>query len=136
MDKLKRLSTYFCERFNIFSYSLLIIAMFFSGISLVRTTFSISFIPILLILFLYFLRIRMYDDLKDHQIDIKLKPHRPLPRGLVTRNEILTTTYFLLILEIIIIIFTDIRLIIPYSLIIIFSLITFNEFFIGKLLRK
>lgn len=133
---LKRLGMYIYERFNLLAYSIFIIAMFFSAVSLAKSSFSILLLPALLVLFLYFLRLRMYDDLKDHQIDIDLKPHRPLPRGLVTRKEIITATHLLIVLEIIVVYILNVKLIIPYLLIILFSLLTFHEFFIGKTLRK
>jgi 4-hydroxybenzoate polyprenyltransferase len=38
--------------------------------------------------FLFFLQLRIADEFKDHEEDTLYRPYRPVPRGLVTLNEL------------------------------------------------
>ena len=139
MDQLgisKRFLSYIYERFNLVTYPLFILAIFFSAIALANVKFSLVFLLLPILLFLYFLRIRIYDDIKDYKIDVKLRPNRPLPRGLVNKRELLILTWILLIIELIIILILSLNLLIFYLLVVFFTLITYREFFIGNFLRK
>lgn len=49
---------------------------------------------------LYFFRLRCFDELKDHEIDARINPDRPLARGLVTRRQLATAAVIALALEI------------------------------------
>ena len=73
MDQLgisKRFLSYIYERFNLVTYPLFILAIFFSAIALANVKFSLVFLLLPILLFLYFLRIRIYDDIKDYKIQL------------------------------------------------------------------
>jgi 4-hydroxybenzoate polyprenyltransferase len=83
------------ERFPVFRNGLLIAAVCFGtlafsmpagerigGSTLIR--FAAAFVTV----FLFFLQLRVADEFKDCEDDRRCRPHRPVPRGLVTLAEL------------------------------------------------
>lgn len=98
---------------------------FFSGYSL---TGAWSIFMLLLIL-------RLMDELKDQEIDRRLFPHRPLPSGKVTENDIA----FSLLIAIALFLLSAIgesRNFLIASAVVIYALLMFKFFFIPKILKK
>lgn len=89
----QRITAYFFERFNPFQMVPLSL-VFGSTITLVtqsllKQPFQLSKIPIVTsALFLFLLRLRIFDEWKDANHDKKYHPYRPVPRGLVTLHEL------------------------------------------------
>ncbi len=90
-----RLWIYQEERFPIVKHGILIASFSFCAVCLsallrndpdwptIQTSLT-AFIS----LFLFFLQLRIADEFKDQENDAKFRPERPVPRGLVTLNEL------------------------------------------------
>lgn len=89
-----RLWTYQAERFPVVKHGALIIAFGASAVcvsALLRGAESVSWFAVLVacvVLFCFFLQLRVADEHKDHAEDSKYRPERPVPRGLVKLSEL------------------------------------------------
>lgn len=80
---------YLKERFPIVVYTLLSGGLALSGASLVRDRIIWSaVIEAFIGLMLFFAELRLMDELKDYDKDRIAHPERPLPRGLLSREEV------------------------------------------------
>ncbi len=48
-----------------------------------------------LAIFLFFLRLRLFDELKDYRHDLRYYPQRPVPRGLISLREVKKSIFFI-----------------------------------------
>jgi len=92
---LSRLWTYQSERFPIVGHGILIAAFSFSAIGfsmLLRGAVAWPGASTLLVgfasAFLFFLQLRLADEFKDFEEDARYRPYRPVPRGLVSLQEL------------------------------------------------
>jgi hypothetical protein len=92
---LTRLWVYQRERFPIFSHGVLIAAFSFCMVSyssLVRGYVRIPDGKALLVAFvtafIFFLQLRLADEFKDFKEDLRYRPYRPVPRGLISLREL------------------------------------------------
>ena len=77
------------ERFPLAVYSLLSLGLAFSGASLGGgSTVWVAVIEAFVGLMLFFAELRLMDELKDYKKDLVAHPERPLPRGLLSREEV------------------------------------------------
>lgn len=83
----------------------------------------------------FFFKLRAYDEIKDYEVDLKFKPHRPLARGLVTHNDLHRVIMGCIFLEIATFSFFGPTALAAMAFAIAYSLLMFKEFFIGKYLR-
>lgn len=83
----------------------------------------------------FFLRLRLFDEIKDYQTDLRVNPHRPLPRGLLRINQVKKMIVGLIALEIGLAAALGLPVFAAYIMGLCFSLLMFNEFFIGDFLR-
>jgi 4-hydroxybenzoate polyprenyltransferase len=128
------------ERFPLFSHGPMI-ALFLGGhFALVYSqtklwpSLSISLFVSMFIT-IFFLKMRLFDEIKDFEHDKIHNPTRPLPRGLLTVKNVQNAILICLAMEIILA-----AMINPYSLkyallAIGYSFLMFKEFFIGPYLR-
>ena len=90
---IERYYRYLLERFQPAQFVFLatLVAMtLLVGVSVIGSTIF-SFAALLfatLALFLFLLRLRIFDEFKDHAHDMLHYPQRPLPRGLISKNEL------------------------------------------------
>lgn len=127
------------ERFSPFSYipflSLYFIAHYVFTSSLNKYPLSSSIILYIATL-IFFFKLRLYDEVKDFESDLKAYPERPLSRGLLSHSNI----YFAIIICIALELFAFsifgttglLAIIIPIT----YSLLMFKEFFVRKWLRS
>jgi 4-hydroxybenzoate polyprenyltransferase len=85
--------------------------------------------------FCFFFRMRLFDEIKDYEIDLKINPHRPLARGLISVREVKRTIIGLIILELILISNLGLVPFFLYLFALFYSLLMYEEFFIGDWLR-
>lgn len=82
------------ERFPVFAHGLLILAFSLSAMSystLLRgenTLRPAAALVAFVTAFLFFLQLRIADEFKDAEDDARWRPYRPVPRGLVTLQEL------------------------------------------------
>lgn len=100
---------------------------------------SIPIIKLLILFigtFVFFFKLRLYDELKDYQNDLAIYPNRPLIRGLLTHKDLYKGIYIAIALEIISFSSFGFRGLLAIGAPIIYSLLMFKEFFIRKWIRS
>lgn len=98
-------------------------------------------IPLINGLFLYlgvvvfYYKLRLYDEIKDYELDCVINPHRPLPRGLLFHRDLYLGIVLCLIFEQIF--FSRFGQNAVFLLVIaqVYSLIMYKEFFIRDIIR-
>lgn len=90
-----RLWIYQRERFPIFSHGVLIAAFSFCMVSYssllrgyVRIPDGKALFVAFVTAFVFFLQLRIADEFKDFQEDLRYRPYRPVPRGLISLREL------------------------------------------------
>tara|TARA_R110002072_G_scaffold64203_7_gene159910 strand:+ start:77210 stop:78157 length:948 start_codon:yes stop_codon:yes gene_type:complete len=99
---------------------------------------TVSGIDILFIMMgtaVFFLKLRFYDEIKDYELDLEIKPYRPLPRGLLTPFDVKKGIENCIVLEIIFFSACGKPGLLMILVSIGYSLLMYNEFFIPKLIR-
>lgn len=100
---------------------------------------SVSIIK-LLVLFLgtliFFFKLRLYDEIKDYENDLKVYPNRPLARGLLSHKNLHTGISASILLEIIAFSVFGFIGLIAIAVPIIYSLLMFKEFFVRNWIRS
>lgn len=89
----------------------------------------------LVILTSAFLRLRLFDEMKDLETDLKINPSRPLARGAVQVDQVRLWILVLLLLELGLSWWLGPAVFVVHSFAILFSLLMFEEFFVGSFLR-
>ncbi len=132
--------TFTKERFKPLEYLPLII--FFVGVNyLYARNLSGSILSPLAILilgicgFFFFFRMRLFDEIKDYDIDLVINPKRPLARGLISVSEVKKVILGVIATELLLISNLGILPFLFYMAAILYSLLMYEEFFIGDWLR-
>ncbi len=134
------------ERFNPLSYSIMIIVFFGAHYSVylglagqqfgkINIQPPATLTPLVLAVFIFFLKLRLFDEVKDFEDDVKNYPKRPLPRGLLRRNDILRVVFWVIILELMLFSVYGPWAFASASFAIGYSLLMYKEFFLRKWLR-
>jgi 4-hydroxybenzoate polyprenyltransferase len=89
----------------------------------------------ILILVSAFLRLRLFDEIKDLDTDLRINPNRPLARGAITLKQTKAWILILILFELVICFYIGGSVILFHGLAILFSLAMYKEFFIGRYLR-
>lgn len=95
-----------------------------------------SVLFLMFVIFLsFFFRMRLFDEIKDYEVDIKHNPSRPLARGLLQVSDVKKMLGFLFVLEFLISLSLGKVVFIAWLVAAGYSLLMYKEFFIGQLLR-
>jgi 4-hydroxybenzoate polyprenyltransferase len=84
---------------------------------------------------LFFFKLRLYDEIKDYEVDLKHNPGRPLPRGLLKISDLKKMIVVIIGLELSIAACLGQKAFATSVTVICYSLLMFKEFFIGSYLR-
>jgi hypothetical protein len=84
---------------------------------------------------LFFFKLRLYDEIKDYEVDLEFNPTRPLARGLLSVAQVKKAIVLVLAIELLILPFLGQGALMVGTVAIAYSLLMFREFFIGPLLR-
>lgn len=128
------------ERFNPLAYGPMIL-LFTAANAFYLTSSQNSdwswarFIPVLILLTSFFLRLRIFDEIKDYATDLRINPHRPLARGALTVRQARVGLLVLLILEFALSASLGFWPFIIHLIAVLFSLLMFEEFFVGDWIR-
>jgi hypothetical protein len=83
----------------------------------------------------FFFKLRLYDEIKDYEVDLEFNPGRPLARGLVTHRDLHIGIVVCIVFELGLFAVAS-RLALPaLGIAIGYSLLMYKEFFIGRLIR-
>ncbi len=83
----------------------------------------------------FFFRMRLFDEIKDYDVDLIINPTRPLARGLITVSQVKKAILFLIVLEIALSVTLGLLTSLLYIAAIFYSMLMYEEFFIGDWLR-
>jgi len=140
---LTRLWQYQKERFPLGNHGLLIAAFSFSAISLSLEIRGVKgfissyyFIACFIYSFLFFLRLRIADEHKDAEEDKEVRPHLPVPRGLVSLKELRIVGYIAFTIQVVLLL-GFFQKVIPVALLAIgYEWLMRKEFFAHEFLKK
>jgi 4-hydroxybenzoate polyprenyltransferase len=139
----RRWWTYQSERFPLFAHGILIAAFSFCAVSLSRMLRGADGLPpwqVLLVAFVtcftFFLQLRIADEFKDLEEDIRYRPYRPVPRGLVTLRELGWLFVIASLAQLMLALWLDERLVILLGTTWLYLALMSKEFFVGSWLRR
>lgn len=93
------------------------------------------FILVFALMLSFFFRMRLFDEIKDYEVDLKVNPTRPLARGILTIAQVKKALFFLILFELILAGTLGLSPFVVHALAIGYSLLMYEEFFIGDFLR-
>lgn len=132
---------YLSERFHPAQFTLL--AVLIGGVLLLGSVGDVSKLPDLssmltasVALFLFLLRLRIFDEFKDHAHDMLHYPERPLPRGLVSKRELRLLLLLVWGGELICVFIGGYGVAAVYGIALAYSLLMYKEFFLRSWLRE
>lgn len=128
------------ERFSPASYVPMIFLFTWANGAFLTKTSDVSwswgrFLVVFVLMLSFFFRMRLFDEIKDYEVDLKINPTRPLARGVLSISQVKKALIFLIILELIIASFLGVNSFLVHAIAIGYSLLMYEEFFIGDLLR-
>jgi 4-hydroxybenzoate polyprenyltransferase len=137
----KRWSIFIRERFSPVNYALLILSFLF-GNGMLALRSAPKLIPSLsqviltvMVAFLIFFHLRLFDERKDYETDLKLHPERPLARGVVKIQEVKILAWVVILFELSLSWLIGWQAFLGIILVVGFSLLMLKEFFVGSWLR-
>lgn len=86
--------------------------------------------------FLFLLRLRLFDEFKDFEHDVRYYPDRPVPRGLVTLKELTVLIFIVLGIEFFLAFLNGRLAMIFFLAAFSYSLLMFKEFFVNDWIRQ
>ena len=140
---IRRLFIYQKERFPLFGHGLLVAAFSFSAISYSRicrgaegfVSWKIFLVGIFTTVSL-FLLVRIFDEFKDREEDAAYRKYLPVPRGLISLQELKIVAIVTLILQLLLNLLFFPKMLWIYFLIIIYLCLMGKEFFVSGWLKK
>ncbi len=140
---LKRLLIYQKERFPLIAHGILISAFSFSAISYSRISRGLDgfirwelFLIGIFITITLFLLLRIFDEFKDKEDDALHRKELPVPRGLVSLNELRNIAWIVIIAQLLVILIWIPEMIVLYLLVMGYLSLMGKEFFIADWLKK
>jgi len=135
MSFLRRFATYIGERFP--GHIALLYSVLFSLCVLVFTDTSVTggdfvsapFIIVTATIFLFFVRLRLVDEIKDYRYDSQYHSERPVTRGILRLTEIKYLILITLVLEFIFQLGNTYAGIITYGIFLLYSYFMYKEFY-------
>jgi hypothetical protein len=89
----------------------------------------------IVVAFVFFLRLRVFDEIKDYDTDVAVNPARPLARGLIDVGEARRVALGLAVVESMIVLAIEPSALLAWLLSFVYSLAMFAEFGVGAWLR-
>jgi len=141
MQMLGRWLQFLRERHEPLSLSMMVLAFFAANVGIAWLPSSESVIPWgrlgagYVLIWLCFLHMRLFDEVKDYAVDREFHPERPLARGLIGLPEFGTATLLCLLSELAIAANLGWGVFSAYVCFLAFTLLMRMEFFVGDWLR-
>lgn len=139
-DQLNKWVTFFHERFEPVSHFIMIGLFVYAHFLVAKANHDVHVASHLIIYIglgtaVFFMKLRLYDEIKDFEVDVEKNPTRPLPRGLLQHLDLKKAIELCIILEIIFFTSCGIKALSSILLAIGYSLFMYKEFFIPHLIR-
>lgn len=128
------------ERFNPAQYIPMIFAFVLANGLYISKAENLDWSPwrfalVFFMILSFFFRMRLFDEIKDYEVDLKINPTRPLARGILKIPQVKTAIFILLLFELVTAAYLGMWPFIVHTLAIAYSLLMYEEFFIGDFLR-
>ena len=138
--KFSKWITFIKERFDPFSHLIMIFVFISAHLLVISPEFNIQStlienIFLFLGVTLFYFKLRLYDEVKDYELDVIINKNRPLPRGLLTHQDMYRGMIFCIFFELIIFSVMGVQSLINITIAISYSLLMYKEFFIKKIIR-
>ena len=141
-NKVLRWWVYQKERFPIFANGLLIFVFSLSAVSysrLLRGDSDLPSFPVAITAFLtcffFFLLLRIADEFKDYAEDLKYRPYRPVPRGLIKRRELGILAAVVMLVQLLLALWLEPKLSLILLLVWVYWGLMSKEFFVATWLK-
>lgn len=139
----KRIYAYSRERFPLFNHGLLIVSFFSSNQFLAQVLnhpdrpvhYTSSSLLGGLTLFCIFFHLRVFDEHKDYEDDLRFHPERLLQQGVVTLSELRTLGLAAITIEFVCAALSGPAAVVSFAVVLLFSLGMLKEFFVSKWLK-
>jgi 4-hydroxybenzoate polyprenyltransferase len=141
MSFIKRWWIFLKERHEPFGITTMLLAFFAANAFMAFDSASHSFpgwnnlVPGFILVWLVFLHMRLFDEVKDYDFDKEHNPDRPLARGLISVGEFSTMTLVCILAEALLAAFIGWPIFITYVMVLCFTLMMRMEFFVGDWMR-
>jgi 4-hydroxybenzoate polyprenyltransferase len=139
---LERWWVYQRERFPILAHGPLIAAFSFSAVSysaMLRGPGHFPSLPAILVAFgtafLFFLELRLADEFKDFDEDLRYRPYRPVQRGLVTLRELAVLWVICGAIQLLLALWLDWTIVLLLAIVWAYLVLMSKEFFVGPWLK-
>lgn len=133
------------DRFNPLSYTVMIFAFLGAHYALYSNFINqkvflgasavLHLTPLVLATSLFFFKLRLLDEVKDRESDMTHHPERPLPRGLLSRSEVIRLAFIIMTIEVLLFSFYGFPAFLGALIAVGYSLVMYREFFIKNWLR-
>ncbi len=140
MSKVSKWWTFTKERFDPPTHSVMLVLFLFAHILVINATTSIfatskDDLFLLIGITAFYFKLRLYDEVKDYELDVVINPHRPLPRGLLTHQDMYSGMFVCIIVELLCFSIQGLNSIVSVIIPICYSLLMYKEFFIKEKIR-
>jgi 4-hydroxybenzoate polyprenyltransferase len=139
---LKKWRLFIVERFDPASHLLMILVFVAAHWVMLRQRGAVPSsidLPAVLALFagttVFFFKLRVYDEIKDYELDRVINPTRPLARGLLTHRDLYRAIVVCIALELALFASQGLSAFVAMLLPVAYSLLMYREFFIRDLIR-
>ncbi len=137
---IQRWTKFINERFEPISHTLMIVTFFGANAFFAAEISGLAAEPIqlgaaLAVCGLMFFHLRLFDEWKDYDVDCRVNPDRPLPRGLIDRGEYVVVTIAVIAAQLLLAALIGWPALVAAAVAVGYSLLMFKEFFIGHRLR-
>lgn len=140
---LRRLFIYQKERFPLLGHGILIFAFTFSAVAYSRMCQGLEtfiswgmFLPGVFTTVTLFFLLRVFDEHKDKEDDLKYRTYLPVPRGLMSLRELRTVGFLIAVIQLVVVFVFHPTMIWFWLLVIGYLLLMGVEFFVPKWLKQ
>lgn len=128
------------ERFEPTSHLTMILVFIIAHILVAKaSTFlvasSMNYLTLLIGVIAFYFKLRLYDEVKDYELDVIINKTRPLPRGLLLHKDMYRGMVVCIAIELICFSLMGLPAFISISIAIFYSLLMYKEFFIAEKIR-
>ncbi len=140
LELIKKFKIFLSERFGLVGAPVMISLFVLSHLGIVYQHQQLApklhlIISVFIGVILFFVKLRFYDEIKDYELDVVINPTRPLPRGLLSIDQIKSAIVKVIIVELLLFYGVNFTGFLAMSFTIGYSLLMYKEFFIGSYIR-
>jgi 4-hydroxybenzoate polyprenyltransferase len=128
------------ERFEPASHLTMILVFIIAHILVAKATVplvasSMNYLVLLIGVIAFYFKLRLYDEVKDYELDVVINKTRPLPRGLLNHKDMYRGMAICIAIELVCFSLMGLESFISIVVAILYSLLMYKEFFIAEKIR-